>query len=79
MKKDKTYDSELRDRMVAAHYTQRECAYDMGFTEVTLRNKLKGKSKFSKAEMMLIEILVSQKEKEFAEKQVKSNDNETEE
>lgn len=68
------YDSTLRDRMMAVGYTQRQAAFDLGVTEATMRNKLRGKTEFRRGELALLEILLAEKEK-----QVKSNDNETEE
>jgi hypothetical protein len=59
------YEKELKNRMMAVKYTQRECAYDMGFTESTLRNKLNGKTKFTKAERVLLDILLTEREQEM--------------
>lgn len=60
------YDSELRDRLKAAHYTHREVASDLGFTESTLHNKLKGKTKFRKSELILLEQLLSERERQIS-------------
>lgn len=59
------YNSELRDRIKSAHLSQRQVANEMGFTENTLRNKLKGKFEFSPGEQMLLEKILSEKEDEL--------------
>lgn len=64
------YDSTLKDRMKAIGYTQREAAWDLGVTEATMRNKLTGRTEFRRGELTLLEMLVSEKEK-----QVKSINN----
>ena len=58
------YDSELRDRLKAARYTHREVASDLGFTESTLHNKLSGKTKFKKSELILLEQLLTARERQ---------------
>jgi predicted transcriptional regulator len=58
------YDSELRDRMLAVGYTQREAAYDLGVTEATMRNKLRGRTEFRRGELRLLEIILAEKEEQ---------------
>ena len=52
----------IKERMKAVGYTHRQAALDLHVTETTIRNKLSGRSKFTYAELMLIEKLLSEKE-----------------
>lgn len=54
--------SNIKERMKAVGYTQRQAALDLGITEMTVQNKLSGRTKFTRAELMLIEKLLSEKE-----------------
>lgn len=58
------YDSTLKDRMKAIGYTQREAAWDLGVTEATMHNKLTGRTEFRRGELTLLEILLTEKEKQ---------------
>ena len=58
-------DSTLKDRMKAIGYTQREAAWDLGVTEHTMNNKLTGRTEFRRGELMLLEMLLAEKEKQF--------------
>ena len=59
------YESKLRDRIKAANYLQRDLARDMGFSSTTLRNKLSGVYPFKKGELIALELLLAEKEKEM--------------
>ena len=60
-----TYEGELKQKLKSLNYTHRQVAMDMGYTEATVQRKLCGKSKLTKAEKMLIEYLIAEKEKEI--------------
>ena len=60
-----TYETEIKEKLKELHYTHRQVAIDMECTEATVQRKLNGIRKFTKAEKMLIEHLIAEKEKEI--------------